>query len=182
MIKTQRMKPSVCIVIFGTESAKNISIICNELGIHHEAVYPDVEPNERYTHVILSGGPKHVYEADAYIIPEWVIKSEVPVLGICYGMQAISKYFGGIVCAMNMIQKGPVMVTEIRDNNLISARRWMSRLDRVIVCPPNFHVIGVTPANHVAVITDNKRWYGVQYHPEHPEYPDIELFTRFLSI
>lgn len=175
------MTPTVCIVIFGSDSASNISIICNQLGIPYGAVNPDETPNFKFTHIILSGGPKHVYNSDAYSIPDWVITATVPVLGICYGMQAIAKHFGGIVIAMPKKQYGPTVVREINDSHISNSMRWMSRLDRVIVSPNNFNVVGITEQNHIAAITDNGRWYGVQYHPEHPDFSDFDLFKEFLQ-
>src|SRR5579863_7613215 len=90
----------VALVAFGATSCQKISRVLTRLNIDYRIVLPNEIPEWQPTHIILSGGPKHVYEDDHDPMPQWVLDSECPVLGICYGMQLIAKTFGGIVVAM----------------------------------------------------------------------------------
>jgi GMP synthase (glutamine-hydrolysing) len=176
-----RKKIVVAVVNFGDKSTKGISETLEELGISHIIVAPQEIPFW-YTHIILSGGPKHVYASNYYKLPQWVIESKVPVLGICYGMQLIACSLGGNVVKMDTLEYGVKLVTEMIDGMIVTKNRWMNRNDRVCTVPRNFRIIGVTTNNkHIAVITDNKKWWGTQYHPEAEGYRDYKLFMRFLS-
>lgn len=171
----------VALVSFGNDSTKRISRMLVRLKVAHRIVYLNEIPSFEYTHIILSGGPKHVYEIDHYPMPQWVLDSPAPVLGICYGMQLITKTFGGTVLPMNTPEKGPIEITEIINGNQVINNRWMNRLDRIVVLTPNFIITGVTYLNHIASFTDYNKWWAVQYHPESKKHGDITVFKRFLS-
>lgn len=176
----------VALIAFGTESTKKISYFLNFQGIKYHVLSPDDTPNFQPTHIILSGGPKHVYEKDHYLLPQWVMDSSCPVLGICYGMQIIAHTFGGSVIRMSQLEKGPVEVTEIvtrmGTKNQITELRWMNRHDQVIFIPNTFSITGVTYKNHIASFTDHKKWWAVQYHPESKKYGDKNIFCCFFHI
>jgi GMP synthase (glutamine-hydrolysing) len=177
----------VALVVYGSKSATRISQVLDELNIHHYLVLPDEIPTIAYTHIILSGGPDHVYIKDEHL-PEWVINSSVPVLGICYGMQLIAYHFGGTVKAMASKEKGYYNVCEIvtinRSISQSTKRRWMNRLDEVQTVPPQFHVTGINADDGIVAFTDHRKYWAVQYHPEHCEKgvsADTSVFTRFLE-
>lgn len=174
-------KPLVALVAFGRTSAEKISCSLNTLKIDYRIILPDETPNFQPTHIILSGGPKHVYEPDHYYLPKWIIDSNVPVLGICYGMQLIAHTFGGTVIRMSQKEEGPVEVTEIINNNQSTYIRWMNRYDQVTAIPNIFDITGVTHNNHIASFTDHIRWWAIQYHPESSKHGDLGVFRRFLS-
>lgn len=167
----------VAIVMFGSESTRQIIFRLANLNIKYEIILPkDPEP-KNITHIILSGSSIHVY--DKCEIPEWVIKSDKPVLGICYGMQAIAKTFGGTVIKMDQEEKGPVYVSEIIDGVQTKYLRWMNHLDQVTKLSI-FDITGVSEKGIVA-FTDHKKWWGIQYHPENQKYCDLDVFRRFLN-
>lgn len=174
----------VAIVSFGGVSTQSISCALYRLGFEYKIVLPYEVPTFQPTHVILSGGDKHVYDIDHYPMPEWVINCNCPVLGICYGMQLIAHTFGGNVVRMDKKEKGPVNVTEfMMRSNVIRQDtdvRWMNRNDRVVKVPEGFDIIAVTDHDHIAGITDHNRWWGVQYHPEARHHGNLSLFKRFL--
>lgn len=176
----------VALVAFGDQSTKAIACYLYRMGINYKVVLPHETPAFQPTHIILSGSPKHVYEADHYPLPNWVINCECPVLGICYGMQLIAQTFGGTVIRMTQLEKGPVEVTELSMNhNLVHQTmhiRWMNHYDEVIVIPEGFNVTAVTHKNQIAAFTDNKKWWGVQYHPEARKHGDPRVFKNFLKI
>lgn len=174
-------KHSVALVMFGKMSSKRIGYILNILGVNYKIVLPNEIPDFEPTHIILSGGPKHVYENDHYPMPKWVLETQCPVLGICYGMQIIAHTFGGIVNKMVEVEHGPVEITEIIDKYQMTYVRWMNRNDRVFLVPNIFDITAVTNQNHIAAFTDYKKWWAVQYHPESYKHGDINVFRRFLT-
>jgi GMP synthase (glutamine-hydrolysing) len=172
----------VTVVDFGQYSARGISQVLERLKVKHHVLNPNETPSMEPTHIILSGGPKHVYEEDHYAMPAWIAHTKAPVLGICYGMQLIAYTFGGHVRRMETKEEGPVEVTEIIEAQQSTVHRWMNRHDRVMSVPRQFIVTGVTKENHIAAFTDNNKWWGVQYHPEASKYVDYDIFRRFLRI
>ena len=171
----------VALVAFGSKSCGKISRALNRLNVSYKIVFPYEIPTFQPTHIILSGGPKHVYEIDHYPMPQWVLDSNKPVLGICYGMQLIAKTFGGTVIRMNEKEEGPVCVTEIINGHQMMNTRWMNRYDQVVSIPRIFNITGVTDKNHIASFTNNIRWWAVQYHPEAFKHGDLTVFKRFLQ-
>jgi GMP synthase (glutamine-hydrolysing) len=119
---------------------------------------------------ILSGGPASVYAEAAPAIPEYVLGSGAPVLGICYGMQALTQALGGQVAASTEREYGPADLEVLADNPLIPTGLqpvWMSHGDRIETPPPGFAVLGRSANSPVGVIGDVARgYYGLQFHPE----------------
>ena len=119
---------------------------------------------------ILSGGPASVYEANAPTLPDYVLSSGLPILGICYGMQLIAQSLGGRVSAGSEREYGDTQVEIAKPNNLVPAgmhRVWMSHGDRIKSLPQGFSVLGTTSGSPCAVIADeNRRIFGLQFHPE----------------
>lgn len=183
--KTQEsaMSPQlVALVAFGKISSERIARILSRLKIKYMIIFPEEIPMFEPTHIILSGGPKHVYEPNHYTMPQWVLDSECPVLGICYGMQLIAKTFGGTVIKMEEKEEGPINVTEIINGNQATYIRWMNRYDLIISIPNIFDITGVTDRNHIASFTNHGKWWAIQYHPEATRHKDVSVFERFLSI
>lgn len=171
----------VALIAFGDISCQKISRVLTRLNIDYRIVLPREIPKWQPTHIILSGGPKHVYEDDHDIMPQWVLNSGCPIFGICYGMQLIAKTFGGIVVAMPEKELGPVHVTEIIDGVQDTHTRWMHRRDRVLTVPSRFHITGVTAKDHIASFTDYNKFWAVQYHPESLKCGDLSVFRRFFA-
>jgi GMP synthase (glutamine-hydrolysing) len=171
----------VIIINFGNKSANGIAKVLNTLNVKYTIMCPNMIPYTEYTHIILSGGPKHVYLSDYYKMPTWVRESDKPVLGICYGMQLISCTLGGKVIKMNEYEGGVIPITEIINGNKFINQRWMNRYDRVAEIPKNFVITGITDKEHIASITDGSKWWAVQYHPESENALDYDTFIRFLS-
>lgn len=176
-------RPLVALVSFGQLSTNKICDALNRLRVDYRVVLPGEIPAFEPTHIILSGSPKHVYNEDRHPLPEWVIRSPRPVLGICYGMQLIAYTFGGTVIRMSKREKGPVNVTEITPGahpRQVTNSRWMNRYDQVVSVPCSFDITAVTQNNHIAAFTDHVKWWGVQYHPEAPKHGDLRLIKNFL--
>ncbi|HEY3308673.1 MAG TPA: glutamine-hydrolyzing GMP synthase [Desulfuromonadaceae bacterium] len=134
--------------------------------------------------IILSGGPKSVYEPNAPVVAEELFELGVPVLGICYGMQLMSRHFGGEVVPagkrefghaelLASNQPGPLFDCFFIDGK---SPVWMSHGDHVSKVPQGFEVVAQTTNAPVCAIQDvGRRLYGVQFHPEVNHTPRGEL-------
>ncbi|HUT68103.1 MAG TPA: glutamine-hydrolyzing GMP synthase [Dehalococcoidales bacterium] len=121
---------------------------------------------------ILSGGPASVYAPNAPLAPAYVYESGLPVLGICYGMQVITKQLGGQVtpgtkreyghAVMHISQVDSPLFAKIPESTPV----WMSHGDKIEEMPRGFTAIAYTENSPYAVIGDGKGIYGLQFHPE----------------
>jgi GMP synthase (glutamine-hydrolysing) len=134
--------------------------------------------------IILSGGPKSVYEAGAPAVAEELFELGVPVLGICYGMQLMSRHFSGEVVPAGKREFGHAELFAqgkpgpLFDGFFVEAKSpvWMSHGDHVEKVPAGFEVIAGTANAPVCAIQNvERRLYGVQFHPEVNHTPRGEL-------
>jgi len=167
---------SIPVLDFGSQTAQLIVRRLRELGYYSELLPHDAPETQVRSlspvGIVLSGGPASVYEPGAPALPTWLIASDLPVLGICYGMQLISHTLGGIVTRPTGREYGPAMITVTRPHPLFADTPteqpvWMSHGDRIEQLPTGFTAIAANPATPFAAIADDqRRWYGVQFHPE----------------
>src|SRR5262245_51088598 len=133
--------------------------------------------------LVLSGGPASVYETNAPISDPGIFKLDVPVLGICYGMQLMGKQLGGAVEPANHREYGSRELESAKSSSLLNGMRrvWMSHGDRILEPPSGFEVTARTQ-NTIAAMEDPKRnIYGVQFHPEVTHTENGEgLLRRFV--
>jgi len=133
---------------------------------------------------ILSGGPASVYEPNAPLAPAYVYESHLPVLGICYGMQVITKQLGGQVTPGTRREYGhAVMHLSQVDSPLFaglpeSTPVWMSHGDKIEKMPPDFHTLAQTENSPYAVIGNGGGIYGLQFHPEVAHTPEGKTILR----
>jgi GMP synthase (glutamine-hydrolysing) len=137
--------------------------------------------------IILSGGPTSVYEEGAPAIAEELFELGVPVLGICYGMQLMSRHFGGEVVAAGKREFGHAdLLSQGAPGPLFegffsagTTPVWMSHGDHVSVMPQGFEVVGCTDNAPVCAIQNVERnLYGVQFHPEVNHTPNGEALLN----
>jgi len=186
------------ILDFGSQFTQLIARRLREAGVYCEIHPWDVGDDfvRRFAPkgVVLSGGPSSVEDEGAGRVPEAVWRLGVPVLGICYGMQAMAARFGGRVAAGAVREFGHAQVRASGESALfggIAERHddgghasldvWMSHGDRVIEPPAGFEVIGSSAACAIAAIADEARgYYGVQFHPEVTHTPrGADILARF---
>ena len=133
---------------------------------------------------ILSGGPASVYAPDAPLAPAYVYESHLPVLGICYGMQVITKQLGGQVTPGTRREYGhAVMHLSQIDSPLFaglpeSTPVWMSHGDKIEEMPPGFTPIAYTENSPFAVIGNQNNIYGLQFHPEVAHTPEGKTILK----
>ena len=166
------------ILDFGSQYTQLIARRVREHGVYSEILPCDVAP----THIaefaprgiVLSGGPESTTDSGGWRIPKEVYDLNVPILGICYGMQALAQELGGRVESSDLrefghadlvIENDESLLEGLSDNGSLSV--WMSHGDRVTELPPGFAVIGSSAhAPIAAMANEERRIYGLQFHPE----------------
>ena len=164
--------------------------------VREEKVYCEIVPFQqaeaafkalRPKGVILSGGPASVLDKDAPLAPPAIYQAGVPVLGICYGEQAMAAQLGGAVEAGHHREFGRAEVLVTEDSPLFDGvwRKgerypvWMSHGDRVTRLPAGFRVIGTSANAPIAIIADERRkFYASQFHLEVLHTPHGALLLR----
>ncbi|HTU55463.1 MAG TPA: glutamine-hydrolyzing GMP synthase [Acetobacteraceae bacterium] len=169
----------VLILDFGSQFTQLIARRVRESGVYSEIWPFNADPARIASFgaraIILSGGPASVLEGDAPRVPEAVFAAGVPVLGICYGEQAMCAALGGVVESGLSREFGRAEVT-VTDACALTegvwepgarAEVWMSHGDRVTRLPPGFRAVGVSEGAPFAIIADEaRRYYGLMFHPE----------------
>ena len=173
------MTDGVLIIDFGSQVTQLIARRIRENGVYceiapfdrSEAALRRFEPRG----VVLSGGPASVSRAEAPRAPELTFELGVPVLGICYGEQTLVAQLGGEVetAARREFGRASIEVTDgcgLFDGLWAPGDReqvWMSHGDRVVRLPEGFRSVAVSDGTGFAAIADDeRRYYGVQFHPE----------------
>ncbi len=174
----------ILILDFGSQYTQLIARRVRELGVYCElrasTITPEALESFNPRGIILSGGPESVTLCDAPRIPDHVLEAGVPLLGICYGMQAMAQQLGGEVqsCPLREFGYASVRLSESRhwlstiDDRIDADGNaymdvWMSHGDQVIHAPPGFSVVASTDNCPIAAMVDEVRqFYGVQFHPE----------------
>jgi GMP synthase (glutamine-hydrolysing) len=174
------------ILDFGSQYAQLIARRIREAHVYCELHPWDapaelvLSPNVRG--FVLSGGPASVYAPDAPQVPGYVLESGLPILGICYGMQALTAALGGVVAPTGEREYGPAELHTIARNPIIDEGRykvWMSHGDRVEQPPEGFKVLASSDNSPAAFIGDtSRRYYGVQFHPEVHHTPQGAQFLK----
>jgi len=169
----------VLIVDFGSQVTQLIARRVREAGVYSEIVPFDKSEAAlgpmRPRAIILSGGPASVHEMGTPQAPQALFTAGVPVLGICYGEQAMVAALGGQVEPAHDREFGRAELQVIDETPLFDgvfeegerAQVWMSHGDRVTKLPPGFRAVGIsTGAPFAAIADDSRKLYGLQFHPE----------------
>ena len=181
----------ILILDFGSQYTRLIARRVREIGVYCEIFPYDVDFKEVLSFapngVILSGGPESVHSSSDVRVPAPIFEMNIPVLGICYGMQVMVHQFGGKVMRSDKCEFGyaelRINLTKKLFKNLPDVQDvWMSHGDKVIDLGKAFEVIGASENTPIAAIKHLKKpFYGVQYHPEvtHSQYGK-ELLSNFV--
>ncbi|MCC7049759.1 MAG: glutamine-hydrolyzing GMP synthase, partial [Alphaproteobacteria bacterium] len=190
------MTDRILILDFGSQVTQLIARRLREAG-----VYCEIHPFNRMDDdairafapkaVILSGGPASVTEVGTPRAPDLVFKLKVPVLGICYGQQTMCAQLGGTVEGSDHREFGRADVEVKAPSALFDGvwaeggqyQVWMSHGDRVTRLPPGFRVIATSPGAPYAILADeDRRFYGVMFHPEVVHTPDGGRLLRNFAL
>lgn len=180
----------ILIIDYGETSIKMISQILFDLNVQSiiqnpEQPYPDHLP---IAGLVLSGGPDHVYDPASRKLPAWIFKVNVPILGICYGMELLVEAFGGKIGKMDRVEKGFTRIDIVRPDRLLgplgSDVVWMNHLDAIARMPVGFTYTAISQRGIIAGITDDIRIWGIQFHPESKVevLNGSEYFENFIDI
>lgn len=170
----------ILIVDFGSQFTQLIARRIRELGVFSEIVsHKKIKitqiTKENIAGIILSGGPLNVYENDKFKFDKKILKLGVPILGICFGHQILSKLLRGKVKKSKHREFGLAKINKVSNSILIknffnknnTNNVWMSHADQVSKMPLNFKVIASTKNSKLTIIENAKdNFYGVQFHPE----------------
>ncbi len=188
------MTDTVLIVDFGSQVTQLIARRVREAGVYSEvapfnkaeAAFVRLKPKA----VIFSGGPASVLDPDAPLPPLSLYAAGVPILGICYGEQAMAQQLGGKVEGEHNREFGRAFVEVVKAAALTDGvwkpgerhQVWMSHGDRVTKLPDGFSSIGTSEGAPFAMIADEKRrFYALQFHPEVVHTPDgAKLLANFV--
>jgi GMP synthase (glutamine-hydrolysing) len=183
---------SIAILDFGSQYAQIIARRVRESQVYCE-LFPWDAPQEKILSIqpkgfILSGGPKSVYEENAPFIQKFILESGLPILGICYGMQALTHALGGKVDPSADREYGHAEIELLPSASLPSfsllsnlSKVWMSHGDKVTQLPDGFVALAKSGNSPFAAMGDMQRkYFGVQFHPEVHHTPNgIELLKHF---
>lgn len=183
----------IVVLDFGSQYSQLIARKIRQLNVYAEIVpYNHSLPKLRAMKpdgIVLSGGPANIYEKGAPRLDKRVLALGVPVLGICYGMQAITVALRGKVEHSEKREYGHAMVQTIGRDKIWSGlpkshRVWMSHQDRVVKVPKEFRIIGSTESCPAAFRHVKRPIYGVQFHPEvhHTTHGDHILSNFAINI
>ncbi|HLI96244.1 MAG TPA: glutamine-hydrolyzing GMP synthase, partial [Candidatus Baltobacteraceae bacterium] len=183
---------TVFILDFGAQYSQLIARRTRELNVYCEIVPYDTPWSalapRKPAAIILSGGPESTLVADAPRMDPEIIRSGVPVLGICYGMQLVARECGAELVKLDHAEYGPATLlvvhpeTPLFEGVSTESRVWMSHGDSVVRMPEGFKKAGSTARCAVAAMAnDERKIYGVQFHPEvvHTEFGK-QIINNFL--
>ena len=182
----------VLVLDLGGQYAQLIARRVRECGVYSELVSGEITPEEvtrrNARALVLSGGPASVYAEDAPRVDVGLFELDIPVLGICYGMQLMAQELGGSVERTGAAEFGRADLQVLGDSSALFRDQpedqvcWMSHRDSVVAPPAGAQVVASSPATPIAAFEDAERGaYGVQFHPEvvHTPY-GMDVLRRFL--
>ncbi|HRA46858.1 MAG TPA: glutamine-hydrolyzing GMP synthase [Thermomicrobiales bacterium] len=184
--------PEMVVVLdFGSQYSQLITRRVREAGVYSELMAHDTPwsalADRNVVGIILSGGPASVYEAGSPQLPDWVLGSDLPVLGICYGMQLLAQAYGGAVEPAEHREYGKAEITidapeesPLFANLPPSLNVWMSHGDHVTRLPEGFKSLASTGNAPCAAISRGTT-YAIQFHPEVVHTPlGAQVIRNFL--
>ena len=184
----------IAVLDFGSQYTQLIARRIREMNVYSEILpptHPTDDLRERgYKGVILSGGPSSVYEEGAPLPAAGLFDASIPVLGICYGMQAMGYLLGGGVVPSERREYGHAEIDIVGKSPLFEGveplhlQVWMSHGDTVTQTPAGFTKLAQTSNCPVAAMADeHRRLYAVQFHPEVAHTPQgSTILSNFLDL
>ncbi|MBN2466547.1 MAG: glutamine-hydrolyzing GMP synthase [Deltaproteobacteria bacterium] len=170
------MRDLVAVFDFGSQYAQLIVRRVRELGVYAEIVRHDISKSDLMgifpCALVFSGGPSSVLAPGHPEVDPEIMELNIPTFGICYGMQLVARFLGGKVEKGNSGEYGPASIEVVGAQSIFYGLGpcldvWMSHGDHVVGLPEGFHILAGTASCPMAAIgNDEKKFYGVQFHPE----------------
>jgi GMP synthase (glutamine-hydrolysing) len=181
-------REAVVVIDFGSQYSMLIARRVRECQVYCELL-PHDTPWEKIAPLnpkgfIFSGGPASVYDPEAPLAPAYIYGSHLPILGICYGMQVITKQLGGQVTPETKREYGhAILHLSNLDSPLFaglpeSTPVWMSHGDRIEKMPPDFTALAYTENSPIAVMGNGGGIFGLQFHPEVVHTPEGKTILK----
>ena len=188
-------REKILIIDFGSQVTKLIGRNIRELGVYSEILtikeFKKVKEFHLIKGIIFSGGPSSVTSKNHQTVSKKIFEKNIPILGICYGLQLIAKLFGGkIKPSRGTREFGRAYLTKKNHSQLTKkffkrkTSVWMSHEDAVVKLPKSFKIIASTKSSKLTIIENSqKKIYGVQFHPEvtHTENGK-QIFKNFIFL
>ncbi len=188
-------KEIIAIIDFGSQVTKLIARRIRDLGVYSEIFTPKefkkLNDFKNIKGLIFSGGPSTVTKKNFQNVSKEIFKKNIPILGICYGLQLIAKIFGGKIKPSKkrrefgrafLFKRQSSLITK----NFFNSKKlvWMSHEDAVVKLPKNFKTIASTSNSKLTIIENSKKKiYGIQFHPEVTHTDNgIQIFKNFLFL
>ncbi len=166
----------ILVLDFGSQYTQLIARRIRELGVFSEIVRHNYTREELSARqpigLVLSGGPASVYDNGAPLLDPSVLDWDIPILGICYGLQALAHQTGGQVEPSDHREFGRAFVSDTHTSRLLTSlpaefEVWMSHGDRILQLPDGYTTIGSSGSTaHCIIENIAKNRFGVQFHPE----------------
>ncbi|MDY3939052.1 MAG: glutamine-hydrolyzing GMP synthase [Spirochaetia bacterium] len=184
----------IIVLDYGSQTTQLIARRIRDFGVYSDVLPGDIPFRESgwtddVKGIIFSGSPYSVYEDDAPMFDSAWLDAGVPILGICYGFQNLTRYFGGRVEALEKKEYGRSRITYREENPLFAGipehfTSWMSHGDSIKTPGEGFRVIADSEHHIAAAFHPEKRIWGIQFHPEvtHCEYGTAVLENFVLKI
>ena len=181
-------RETIIVIDFGSQYSMLIARRVRECQVYCELL-PHDTPWEKIAYLnpkgfILSGGPASVYDSDVPLAPAYIYENRLPVLGICYGMQVITKQLGGRVAPGTKREYGhAILHLSNLDSPLFadlpaSTPVWMSHGDKTEEMPPGFTALAYTENSPIAVMGNGEGIFGLQFHPEVAHTPEGKTILK----
>ena len=183
----------ILIIDFGSQFTQLIARRVRELGVYSEIISHKKKinfSNKDVIGIILSGGPLNVYQTKKVSFDKKILNQDIPVLGICFGHQIISKELGGKVKQSKFREFGLVNIKKNKESVLTrnffnkdgKNNVWMSHSDQVTKLPKNFEKVASSTNSKFCIIQNKyRKFYGIQFHPEVTHtHNGIKLIKNFL--
>ncbi len=167
----------IIVLDLGSQTNQLIARRIREKGVY-SALYPhttkarEIEELSHVKGIILSGGPRSVYDQDALYIDPDIFKLDIPILGICYGMQLLTNHIGGTITKTEKRAYGKASIELMQKSRLLKGLEakesvWMSHGDHVTALPKDYHITAKSPSCDIAAFeNETQKHYAVQFHPE----------------
>ena len=182
----------ILIIDFGSQFTQLIVRRIRELGVFseivsHKKINSKKILQENVSGIILSGGPLNVYQNNKFNFDRKILKLGLPVLGICFGHQILSKELGGRVKRSDHREFGLATINKVTNSILTknffnkknTSNVWMSHADQVSKMPIGFKVVASTKNSKLTIIENSKsKFYGVQFHPEVTHTPKGKILLK----